>query len=145
MKTFTVHQPPHAPRDRLELAEVLVFIADGFSFQAALLAPIWMLGNGMWLVLAGYAAIATTLAALVALGVPGGVIGLCLLGLHVAIGYEAASLRRWSLERQGWQSLGAVTGESELQCERRFFDSWLTVARSGAPDSSSPSGLARNW
>ena len=43
MLTFTVHEPPSPPPDRLERAESLVFVKDGFSWTAALFGPVWLL------------------------------------------------------------------------------------------------------
>lgn len=145
MKTFTIHEQPDPPGDRIDRAEALLFIADGFSAQAAVLAPLWMIGHGMWLICAGYAGSVLALMLLGWLGLPAAIIGLCVLGLHVAIGFEAASLRRWTLERKGWQSLGAVTGESEIQCERRFLDTWLAETHSRSVAVTSTAGLSRAW
>ena len=39
MLTFTVHEPPNPPADRIERADKLVFVKDGFSWMAALFAP----------------------------------------------------------------------------------------------------------
>ena len=46
MLTFTVHEPPNPPADRIDRAESLVFIKDGFSWIAALFAPLWLLATG---------------------------------------------------------------------------------------------------
>jgi len=122
---YTVHEPPDPAADRLDRAESLVFIGDGFSWAAALFAPLWLLANRLWLPLLGYVA-------LIGLIVAGGIVlgvetatGLAVLALHLMIGFEADSLRRWSLENAGWQMLGSVTGDSLGECERRFFEAWL--------------------
>jgi hypothetical protein len=47
------------------------------------------------------------------------------LALNLAVGLEAGPLRAWSLARRGWQHLGAVTGKSLPECERRFIAAWL--------------------
>ena len=46
-------------------------------------------------------------------------------GLNLLIGFEADALRRWALDRKGWQMLGSVSGRTVDECERRFFDGWL--------------------
>ena len=154
MKVFTVHEQPDPPADRLDRAEALEFVKDGFSLGAALLPPVWMIGNGLWLALCGYAAIGLLLPWLLSLlGVPGVIIGLYIAGLHLAIGFEASSIRRWALERQGWTMLGSVTGASLADCERRFLDTWLADAgarsfREGRLDASSGPGSrsgGRGW
>ena len=37
------------PADRLDRAERLVFVKDGFSWLAACCPPLWLLANGLWL------------------------------------------------------------------------------------------------
>ena len=54
MAVYTVHQPPARHADPLPDAERIVFVRDGFSFWAFLVAPWWMLWHRMWLVLLGY-------------------------------------------------------------------------------------------
>ena len=53
-----------------------------------------------------------------------------LAGLLVAllIGFEAATLRRWTLARRGWKTLGFVVGEDAEMAERRFFAEWTKRA-----------------
>ena len=126
MIVYTVHEPPAPPSDRLERAAALEFICDGFSPVAAVLAPLWLAAHRVWLALAGY------LAALLVLGAVTYVAGvdlrwaLLLLGaIHLGVGFEAASLRRWAMEGRGWMLLGTVAGRTTEDCERRFFDDWL--------------------
>jgi hypothetical protein len=139
MKVCTIHEPPAPAADRVDHADQLMFVRDGFSWGAALFAPFWMLAHRLWLVLLAY--VAGTLAlrfALVALGVDAGWIALVLLAINVALGFEAASLIRWTLERRGWKYLGAVAGRSIVECERRFFEAWLPHQPLVRPD-----GLSR--
>ena len=121
----TIHEPPSPPADRLEHAAALAFIRDGFSIAAALLGPFWMLLSGAWIAALVYVAGTTLLATL--FSVAGWDVrwyGALLAAAHVIIGFEAASLRRWSLERRGWRLLGTVAGRNVEECERRFFDAW---------------------
>ena len=126
MQTYTVHERPNPPTNRVKRAERLVFVREGFSWKAALFAPLWMLVHRMWLVLLLYivAVVALDLA-LMAADVSPQWIGLLTIAVHAVIGFEAGSLRRWTLDRRGWKMLGAVTGRSEPECERRFFQAWL--------------------
>jgi hypothetical protein len=48
-----------------------------------------------------------------------------MLSLSGVIGFEADSIRRWSLERKGWNFVGTVVGRNAAECERRFFETWL--------------------
>jgi hypothetical protein len=126
MMTFTVHEPTNPPADRVDRAESLLFVKDGFSWTAVVFAPLWLLANRLWLPLLGYlvaSAILQTARWMFAFD-PSWV-GLGVLALHVLVGLEAGALRQWSLERRGWSSLGSVTGRSEAECERRFFETWL--------------------
>ncbi len=129
MIAFTVHEPPDPPADRLDRAESLVFVRDGFSLSAMLFAPIWMMLNGLWLVLLGYIVVVALLTVPFVL-VDGGEqwLTIALLALHLLIGFEAGSLRRWTLDRKGWRYVASVTGRTTADCERRFFEEWLPGA-----------------
>jgi hypothetical protein len=124
MLTYTVHEPPEAPSDRIERAKRLVFVKDGFSWTAALFTPIWLIVHRLWWPLLGYALLGGSL---VWLGswIASGWTTLATLALHLLIGLEADTLRRWELERGGWRTVGSVTGRTADDCERRFFDMWL--------------------
>jgi hypothetical protein len=41
------------------------------------------------------------------------------------LGFEAASLRRWTLARRGWRDLGIVVADDLEAAERRFFEAWV--------------------
>ena len=126
MRSYTVHEPPNPPSDRLSRADRLVFVREGFSWTAALFAPLWMLLHRMWLVFILYViGMAVLGAMLTALRVTPQMISLTSLAVHAALGFELGALRRWTLERKGWRMLGAVTGRNRTECERRFFQAWL--------------------
>jgi hypothetical protein len=144
--TFTVHEPPNPPADRIERADRLVFVKDGFSWMAALFAPLWMLVHRLWWALLGY------IVAIVALrlaqrfgGLTEGTVGLVTFGLNLLIGFEADTLRRWALDRKGWHMLGAVSGRNRDECERRFFDGWLPTQPILRPSESDISAPRRRW
>jgi Protein of unknown function (DUF2628) len=141
LQSYTVHEsnPPHV--DRVDRADALVFVKDGFSIQAALFAPLWLAGKQLWLALLGY--IAVVLAAGVVwsfFGWSPPTFALALLALHLVIGFENDTFQRHQLDSRGWQTLGAVTGKDALDCERRFFDVWLP----GQPLSRVPGAPAAN-
>ena len=48
--------------------------------------------------------------------------------LALLVGFEAASLWRWTLTRRGWKTLGFVVGDDEENAERRFFAAWTARA-----------------
>ncbi|HTH33180.1 MAG TPA: DUF2628 domain-containing protein [Xanthobacteraceae bacterium] len=136
MSVYTVHEPPPRRGAVAPEAERFVFVRDGFSLWALLLAPLWMLRHRMWLVLVGYIVIAAGLQ--IGVRVLGGwapagaAIGI-LLGLLV--GLEAGTLRRFTLGRRGWKNIGVVSGDDVEDAERRFFDVW--VQQRAAPASAS--------
>ena len=129
MAVYTVHQPPARYADPLPAAERIVFVRDGFSFWAFLIAPLWMLWHRMWLVLLGYvvvlAAVDTALSAIGASRTAMSVIGLL---ISLLVGLEASTFRRLSLRRRGFRNIGIVSGADREDAERRFFGSWLDDA-----------------
>ena len=54
--------------------------------------------------------------------------------LAVLMGFEAASLRRWTLSRRKWRQLDIVVADDEEAAERRFFDRWTARQRGLAND-----------
>ena len=126
MIVFTVHEPPNPPADRIERAEQLEFVRDGFTLLAGLIPPLWMVLNRLWIALLVYLlAVAALSSGLRAAGVEQSLIGLIMFAANMVIGFEADSIKRWTLERRGWGELGTVTGRNRAECERRFFDGWL--------------------
>lgn len=124
--TFTVHEPPGHPVDRIERADAMEFVKDGFSFSAALFAPLWLLAQRHWLALGAYVASVAAIAAVVAaFGVSWQWDSLFVAAVHAIVGYEAGELRRQALTAKGWETLGSVTGRNLAECERRFFEGWL--------------------
>lgn len=126
MITVTVHEPPLPPSDRLDRAERLAFVKDGYNWVAAAWPPLWMIGQKLWWALAAYLAVVAGISlGLAAGGVSPATVGLLFVALHLLIGLEADSIVRWSLDRSGWQIVGIVVGRNLAECERRFFDDWL--------------------
>jgi uncharacterized protein DUF2628 len=146
MQRFTVHEPPDPPADRIDRAASLVFVKDGFSRSAAVFAPFWLLAHRLWWPLLGYVAAIAALQVLHFIpGVDPGWITLAILGLHLLIGFEADTLRRWKLDRANWRVLGSVSGRNAAECERRFYDEWLpsqpVIAPAPGPAPATPRGL----
>lgn len=126
LHVYTVHEEPSPAADRLDRAERLAFLRDGFSWPAALLTPVWLTVRRMWLVLALYFVVIGGLAfALDALGFKSGELGLAIAAIHLVVGYEAYQLERWYYERRGFRLAGTVAGRNKIECERRFFETWL--------------------
>jgi hypothetical protein len=103
----------------------VLFVRDGFSFWAFLLAPLWMLWHRMWLVLVAYLVLAGGLLA-VLLVVGASLTAVIAAGLLISllVGLEAGTLRRVTLRRRGWKEVGLVSGNDREVAERRFFATW---------------------
>jgi hypothetical protein len=144
MRTYTIHEQPDPAADRVDRAEALVFIKDGFTWAAALFAPIWLLVHRLWWPLLGYVVIGGAFQLVqMLLAFDHRWLGLAAFTLNVLIGFEADTLRRWGLERRGWHTVGTVTGKTVAECERRFFDAWLPtqpILAAGAQSRPSPRG-----
>jgi hypothetical protein len=133
MRVYTVHAPVASGAD-LAAADKFVFVRDGFHFWAAVATVIWLLWHRLWLVLIGW--IALTLAinfGMGALGAGRGTILIVDLLVAILMGFEAASLRRWTLSRRKWRQVDIVVADDIEAAERRFFDRW-TARQSGSSD-----------
>jgi Protein of unknown function (DUF2628) len=155
MSIYTVYEPPLKAHESAPNPERFVFVRDGFSFWAFLLAPWWMLRHRLWLALTGYVILAIALS--VALRFAGASTTVTLIAgalFSLLVGFEAATLRRFKLSRRGWKNVGIVVGDDLESAERRFFDAWVNKssvdkswvnkswadqsAADGAPRASSP-------
>jgi len=139
MAVYTVHEPPLRGGTTSPEPERFVFVRDGFSFWALLFGPVWMLRHRMWLVLIGYVAVMVGIAAVLHFT------GLARVGpavwtlLGLLIGFEAGTLRRFTLRRRGFSNIGVVVGDDLELAERRFFDAWM---RKSSPGESGTRGHA---
>jgi hypothetical protein len=59
-----------------------------------------------------------------ALGASRGTIFIVDVLIAILMGFEAASLRRWTLSRRKWRQIDIVVADDEELAERRFFDRW---------------------
>ena len=126
MSIYTVHEPPLKAGESTPDPDRLAFVRDGFSFWAFLLAPLWMLRHRLWLVFVGYVIVAVALqVGLRLIGASAGVIMIVSFLLALLVGFEAATLRRFTLSRRRWSNVGVVVGDDLESAERRFFDTWV--------------------
>jgi hypothetical protein len=114
----------------LRTTDRFTFVRDGFHVWAALFGVVWLAWHRLWLALIGW--IVLMIAAdvvMVGLGVGAVAVFLvdCLLAL--LLGFEAASLERWTLSRRNWRQLDIVVADDEEAAERRFFDRWTAKQR----------------
>jgi hypothetical protein len=49
--------------------------------------------------------------------------------IALLLGFEGASLRRWTLSRRHFRQLDVVVADDEEAAERRFFDRWTAKQR----------------
>lgn len=141
MSVYTVYEPPLRAADSGPDPERFAFVRDGFSLWAFLFAALWMLLHRMWLVLVAYLVVAVGLEAILHYAnVSNALISLTELLLALLIGIESGTLRRFTLARKGWKDVGAVSGRSLEDAERRFFDAWMLRASASRaePPASAP-------
>ncbi len=129
MPVYTVHAPTASGAD-LRSTDRFVFVRDGFHFWAALFAPLWLIWHQLWLALIGWliAVVAFELA-LVRLGAGSAAIFLADFIVAILMGFEAASLQRWTYSWRHWRQLDVVVADDEEAAERRFFDRWAAKQR----------------
>lgn len=129
MSVYTVYEPPLKAHESAPDPERFVFVRDGFSFWAFLLAPFWLLRYRLWLAFIGYVIVAIALQiALRWIGASPTVTVIVAALLSLLVGFEAATLRRFTLSRRGWRNVGLVVGDDIDSAERRFFDAWVSNA-----------------
>ena len=129
MPIYTVHAPVLTDAG-IAATDRFAFVRDGFHVWAALFAPVWLAWHRLWLALIGWIVLLLAVDfGMVALGARGGAILLANLLLALLMGFEAASLRRWTLSRRNWRQLDIVVADDEESAERRFFDRWTAKQR----------------
>jgi hypothetical protein len=136
MPVYTVHAPVTNGAD-IAATDRFAFVRDGFYFWAALLGVIWLAWHRLWLALLGWIVLMAAIdVAMVKLGVGGGSILLVDILLALLLGFEAASLERWTLSRRNWRQVDIVVADDEEAAERRFFDRWTAKQRGLSNDTS---------
>jgi hypothetical protein len=137
MPVYTVHAPVGDVAD-LAATDKFVFVRDGFHFWAALLGPIWLIWHRLWLALLGWIVLAVAMGfGMAALRAGSMAVGLGDALVALLMGFEAATLQRWTLSRRKWRQLDIVVAEDEEAAERRFFDRWTSGHRGLVNDQSS--------
>ena len=136
MPVYTVHAPVASNTD-FRATDRFAFVRDGFHLWAALFGVVWLAWHRLWLALIGWIVLMLVIdIAMVKLGVAGATIFLVDALLALLLGFEAASLKRWTLSRRKWRQLDIVVAGDEEAAERRFFDRWTARQRVGVNDQS---------
>ena len=143
MRSYTLHVPTEArPGETIGLDRA-VLVPDGFSWPAFAFTVLWFLFHRLWIaaliVLVGLIALA---GAGIVLGLPSGAGLIAVLLASLLIGFEASSLRRWTLARHGWPARDAVIAASREEAEARALNRWID-ANPAAPRSPFPNGPSR--
>jgi hypothetical protein len=111
------------------------FVRDGFHVWAALLGPVWLAWHRLLLALIGWIILIPAIdIGMASLGAGRGVISLADLLLALLMGFEAASLERWTFSRRNWRQLDIVVADDGESAERRFFDRWTAKQRALSND-----------
>src|SRR5580700_4524960 len=136
MPVYTVHAPVTDNAD-FRATDRFTFVRDGFHVWAALLGVVWLAWHRLWLALIGWIVLMAAVdVGMVRLGIPATVVFLVDALLALLMGFEAASLRRWTLSRRNWRQLDIVVADDEEAAERRFFDRWTARQRGLGNDQS---------
>ena len=134
MSIYTVYEPPLRGHESAPDPERFVFVRDGFSIWAFVLAPLWMLRHRLWLAFVGYVIVIVLLSlGLRAIGASATLANIVTVLVSLLVGFEAATLRRFGLARRGWRNVGIVVGDDLESAERRFFDAWGSTSRLDNP------------
>ena len=128
MPVYTVHAP--TANSGIAAIERFAFVRDGFHFWAAVFGPLWLVWHRLWLALIGWIVVILAVdVGMTGLGANGTAILLANVLIALLMGFEASSVRRWTLSRRNWRQLDIVVADDEEQAERRFFDRWTAKQR----------------
>jgi hypothetical protein len=130
MPVYTIHAPVADGADPRSVTDRFVFVRDGFHFWAFLLGPLWLAWHRLWLALIGYIVIWVGVAVtLTLLHASAGTRFAVTVLIALLMGFEAASLWRWTFSRRKWRQFDVVVADDEETAERRFFDRWTSSQR----------------
>jgi hypothetical protein len=129
MPVYTVHAPT-ADNAGIAATDRFAFVRDGFHFWAALLGPLWLAWHRLWLALIGWIVVMIAIdVGMARLGAGGGAIFFTNVLIALLTGFEASSIRRWTLSRRNWRQLDIAVADNAESAERRFFDRWTAKQR----------------
>jgi hypothetical protein len=136
MPVYTVHAPT-ADNAVVRATDRFAFVRDGFHFWATLLGPLWLVWHHLWLALIGWIVVMVALeVGMARLGADGGAVFFAYVLVALLMGFEAASIRRWTLSRRNWRQFDIVVARNREAAERRFFDCWTAKQRGLSNDQS---------
>jgi Protein of unknown function (DUF2628) len=134
MPVYTVHAPVTHDTG-IAATDRFAFVRDGFHVWAALAGLVWLAWHRLWLALIGWIVLLAAIdIGMTRLGAGRMAIFLANVLIALLLGFEAASLRRWTLSRRKWRQLDIVVADDEESAERRFFDRWTAKQRALSND-----------
>jgi hypothetical protein len=140
MKSYTLHVPADAAPGDAGALEDAVLVKDGFSWGAFAFTFLWFFWHRLWLAgLAVLAAIIALAAVLEVLNVDRAAVITAELLLSLLIGFEASSLRRWTLRKRK-PLADVVNAADDDEAETKSFARWLDHGTGHRP-ASRPSGV----
>lgn len=118
LDVYTVHKRPSAGAD-----PDVVLVREGYSFWAFLFQVGWALWHRMWLAAAGLFALSVGGIQFLEWSTGAGPAAQAVFQIAIAllVGATANDLRRWTLERQGYDLDAVVIGETKEDAEQRYF------------------------
>ena len=118
MPVYTVHAPVTNGAG-IAAIDRFAFVRDGFHFWAAVFGPVWLVWHRLWLALIGWTIVALAINVGTArLGAGGTAIFWTDVLIALLMGFEASSVRRWTLSR-GNSTLNTNTGRPEMSITTR--------------------------
>jgi hypothetical protein len=134
MPIYTVHAPVTSNAD-FRATDRFTFVRDGFHVWAALFGVVWLAWHRLWLALLGWIVLMIVIdVGMLRLGAGGTAVFLVDALLALLLGFEAASLERWTFSRRNWRQLDIVVAGDQEAAERRFFDRWTAKQRAFSND-----------
>jgi hypothetical protein len=120
MAIYTVLAPTLRDGTSMPTPMDLVFVKERVSWPALFFGPLWLIFRRMWLVLVLYL-VALIVIGFVAAKIGGPIPGILLVLGHLLFAIEGNELRRWTLRRRGYGTIGVVEGRGMEEAEIRFF------------------------
>lgn len=134
MAVYTVHARPGALHAGAADTEAVVLVEERMPWLALLAPPVWLLWHRLWAgLLLYFVVIAVVSAALNALGLGQGLVGLVDMLVSLLFALEATAIRQWTLRRRGYSHVASVVAPNEEAAELKFFSGQtLVVMPAGA-------------
>jgi hypothetical protein len=142
MRIYTVHERAGAPAD----GEGLVFVREGFSWEAFVFTFLWLVFQRLWLALVVYIVVVlAAAAAAAAIGLsPAGMFAVSF-ALHFLLACEANDIRRRALASRGYPEIAIASGRTLVEAERDFFRRWQGPSVSATAATRAPSRHGAVW